>query len=130
MSNLRLSADAAAGVISRLSEGILVLDSEGGVLFGNPAVCRILSLTPAQVDGRPVTELFDTASELAALVRRALAGEAAADEDIRHTTAPGADLSWLRCTTLFLKGGEQPSILLTVREISDLKRAEREMWQV
>ena len=130
MSNLTpLSVQTATGVLSRLSEGVLLFDPDGRVLFGNPAACRLLSLD-RQPSGRLVTEILDPDSELAALTRGALAGETAVDRDLQHTP-PSGDTRWLRTSfqTLGEAAPPPPVVLLTLREISELKRAEREMWQ-
>ena len=130
MSNLNtLSAQTATNVLSRLSEGVLLFDRDGRVLFGNSAACRLLSLD-RQPSGRLVSEILDADSELAELARRALVGETAVDRDVQHTP-PSGDTRWLRTSfqTLTAAASHPALVLLALREISELKRAEREMWQ-
>lgn len=118
----------ATGVLSRLSEGVFLFEGDGRVLFANPAACRLLSLD-RQPGGRLVTEILDADSELAELARRALAGEGVVDRDVQHTT-PSGDTRWLRTSFQTLDDvADSPLVLLALREISELKRAEREMWQ-
>ena len=130
VSNLNtLSAQTATNVLSRLSEGVLLFDRDGRVLFGNSAAYRLLSLD-RQPSGRLVSEILDADSELAELARRALVGETAVDRDVQHTP-PSGDTRWLRTSfqTLTAAASHPALVLLALREISELKRAEREMWQ-
>ncbi len=130
VSNLNtLSAQTATDMLSRLSEGVLLFDGDGRVLFGNPAAYRLLSLD-RQTSGRLVSEILDADCELAGLARRALVGETAVDQDVQHTP-PSGDTRWLRTSfqTLTAAASHPALVLLALREISELKRAEREMWQ-
>ncbi len=68
---------------------------------------------------------------LAAVWRQALAGELVWDQDIQYRK-PAGQTCWLRVNTRRLEdeAGRPAGVLLTLKEISELKRAERDLWQV
>ncbi len=119
-------------IIAGLSEGIAVLDKEGGVQMANPALLRLLD--KQSHEGATLTSLFAPNAALCAIAQNALDGTPALDVDIQHTPTDGPEgqTRWLRVTTTVLTDEQSApfGVLITLKEISDLKRAERQMWQV
>ena len=123
-----ITASYARGIVASLTEGVLVIDDEGYIKVFNQALLDMLGL-PIKRDLRP-QEIFDLASELYRTITRALEGEAVRDEDL-HYRRPDGTHAWLRCNATQLEDAAQspPGIIITTKEVSDLKRAEREIWQ-
>ena len=116
-------------VIASLTEGVVVLALGGRVLTANPALLAVLELecdAPDHLD-----QLFPTNSDLYRLASAALTGTLARNEDIQFRTRSGAT-RWLRVNAILLRDGQAQvrGAMLTLVEISELKSAERHMWQV
>ena len=119
----------AARVVASLTEGVVVFDSSGHVLTANPALLAMLDL--GNGDHAHLDDLFATDGELHGLATQALAGVLAQDEDL-HYRAPGGQTRWLRVNAMLLRD-ERDQVLgamLTLKDVSELKSAERHMWQV
>ena len=119
----------AARVVASLTEGVVVFALNGRVLTANPALLALLDLKggePAHLD-----ELFPPTSDLHHLAAQALDGALAQNEDIQFRALGGA-LRWLRVNAMLLRDecDEVRGAMLTLVEISELKSAERHMWQV
>lgn len=119
-----------ARVLAALPEGVAACDPEGSVLLVNAAFGELLGRTVRE--GEAIGELLAIDPGALRLVTRALAGEAVADQDL-HRPGRRGEPRWLR-----LSAGRLPptsgataeaGILLVLREVSDLKRIERDIWQ-
>jgi signal transduction histidine kinase len=119
----------AARVVASLTEGVVVFAADGRVLTANPALLAMLDLA----DGNPIhlDEFFPVASDLHHLATQALSGTLAQDEDI-DLRNPNGVTRWLRVNAMLLRDehDEVHGAMLTLKEISELKSAERHMWQV
>jgi PAS domain S-box-containing protein len=119
----------AEDILASLTEGVAVFDSDSRIQVVNPAFLDMLDL---QVDGEArLQDLLNPDDELYQIMAQAIQGKLVHDKDIqRHTTGGGS--RWLRVNSMVLKdAGERPlGTMLTIREVSDLKRAEREIWQI
>ncbi|MSR83791.1 MAG: PAS domain S-box protein [Candidatus Latescibacteria bacterium] len=115
-------------LVASLTEGIAVLDEQAGIQVFNPALVEMLGLPGAEAG--PLEE-FLGGGELGQLARQALAGELVWDQDIQYRK-PAGQTCWLRVNTRRLtdRAGRPSWVLLTLKEISELKRAERDLWQV
>jgi len=113
-------------LVASLTEGVAIFDEEAGVLVHNPALVEMLGLPRVQL----LEECLGS-GELGQLVRQALAGELVWDQDIQYRK-PAGQTCWLRVNTRRLtdESGRPAGALLTLKEISELKRAERDLWQV
>jgi len=119
----------ATDILEHIREGVLVFDREGRVDFYNAAMGRIFGLDPADL-GRPLTALFPAGTGLGDLVADALRGRTATDCDVPQDRGEDDDTQWLRASTAPIGGAGSACLLLSVREVSDLRRLEREIWQV
>ena len=119
----------AARVVASLTEGVVVLARDGRVLTANPALLAVLELACDAPDH--LAGLFPTDGELHRLATDALAGTLAQNEDIQFRTHSGA-ARWLRVNAMLLRDerDQMRGAMLTLVEISELKSAERHMWQV
>lgn len=115
-------------VLSELHEAVLVFDASGEIHLANPAFARILGIEPPDV-GTPAADTVGADTELGSLVLGALQGEPTTECDVRWL-APEGNLRWLRASTAVL-GTASPSLhLLLIREVSELKQLEGNIWQV
>jgi len=121
--------EAAADLLGHIREGVLVFDRAGRVHYFNAALGRILGFAPADAQ-RPLADLFPSGTGLGDLLADALRGRTATDCDVSLDREDGADTPWLRASTAPIGGSGSPLLLLAVREVSDLRRLEREIWQV
>lgn len=124
-----ITASYARGIVASLTEGVLVIDEGAYIKVFNQALLDMLGL-PIKRDLRP-QDVFDLTSELYRTITRALQGDPVRDEDI-HYRRPDESHAWLRCNATQLQDATQspPGTIVTIKEVSDLKRAEREIWQV
>ena len=115
-------------LLDGLAAGVALFDTAGKVLLANAAFADLLGRRVEA--GQPLDRLFESSEPFGGAVRRALAGEPVQQREVRHQRAPG-DTVWLRLACRPLPGGGLPAAaLLTCDEITELKRAEREMWQI
>lgn len=125
-----IPADAplAARVLAALPEGVAACDPDGRVRLINAAFGELLGRTVRE--GEVLGEVLAADPDAARLVARALAGEAVADQDL-HRPGTRGEARWLRLSAGCLSDadGAGAEILLVLREVTDLKRIERDIWQ-
>ena len=119
----------AEDILANLTEGIAVFDSDSCIQVVNPAFLKMLDLSIDEA-GR-LQDLLDPLGELYQVLARAIQGKPTYNKDVQHCTASG-ESRWLRVNSMLLKDdqGSPLDTLLTIREVSDLKGAEREIWQI
>ncbi len=103
-------------VVDRMSEGFLVLDPLRRVADVNPAACRMLLTSRADVVGRPVAELLPD-----------LAGTPTDDPvDVVSPLDPAATWS-VTVAHVPRRGTDRPGELIVLRDVSERRRAERQL---
>lgn len=127
----------AQHVLASLADGVVLIDDAGRIVLANPACARMLSVELRR--GNRVLDALAVESDLSDMFRRALAGERLSDEDIQFYPLPPAPAgaatthrtTWLRVNSMHLADDDSASLgtLLTLAEVTDLKRAERTVWQ-
>ena len=119
----------AESIVASLTEGVVVFDDGGLVQVVNPTFLDMLD-RQIQKDTR-LQNLFAIDSELYRIIAWALRGKLTRNEDVQYRT-PAGETCWLRVNTMLLRDPAEASlgIMLTIKEVSDLKRAEREIGQV
>ena len=131
------SGPYAESIVASLTEGVVVLDDNSRVQVVNHAFLDMLDLqVPGALDPDAerrvrLEDLVAADTELHRIAARAVKGHLVRDEDLHHRL-PGGEYCWLRANTMVLQEADEGrlGILLTIREVSDLKRAEREIYQV
>ena len=116
-------------IVESLTEGVVVFDRKGLIQVANPALASLVS-KPAP-PGSKLEDLVDPGVPLHDAFLRSLAGESLTDEDLQFCAADGPTL-WLRLTATQLEdeGSNLRGTMVILKDVSDLKRAEREIWQV
>lgn len=127
------SADAAtdlnARIIASLSEGVAVFDADRRLRLANPA-CRCLLGRELRRGARP-SDILPEGDPLLQAVGRALDGTPLENVDVQYHS-PDSRHRWLRVDAMALADGQGAVLgtMLAFKDISELKRAERHMWQV
>ena len=105
-----------------------MVGSDGRVQVINPAASQMLGLQ--LTEDAILVDYLDSRSDLGAAIVRATSGNPLKNESIQYRT-PNGDASWIRVNSLHLTDevGDSLGTLLTLRDVTDLKRAEREIWQ-
>ena len=121
-------------ILSCLTDGVLLIDAEGRIQLVNLACAEMLGVRMGS--GDLVLDLIAADTDLHEIVARAVAGDRVTNEDIqfRSATSTGAssrEASWLRVDALRLTDESESLLgtLLTLKDVTDLKRAERGIWQ-
>lgn len=119
----------AEDILANLTEGIAVFDSDSCIQLVNPAFLKMLDLSIRKEDR--LQDLLDPLGELYQILARAIQGKPTYNKDVQHCAASG-ESRWLRVNSMLLKDdqGSPLETLLTIREVSDLKGTEREIWQI
>ena len=98
----------------------------------NPAFLYLLGVS--RLEDSTLTSLFASNGQLADVVRRALNGEDVVDVDVRHAPPDHTEVSmrWLRINAVKFteQNASSTNTIITLVDVSDLKSAERQMWQV
>ncbi len=99
------------------------------IRVANPAAAALLGRAasrPSKLEDLVVSDV-----PLYSAFRRALNGEILTNEDLQFTSEDGRTL-WLRLTSVQLENEATDHLgtMVIVNDVSDLKRAEREIWQI
>jgi two-component system, sporulation sensor kinase E len=123
------SSTYAEWIVASLGEGVVAFDADHRVQVVNPAFVGLLGRRVEKAS-RP-EDFLDPGGELYQAVSQALTGSRVVNRDLRYKT-PAGKIHWLRidAATLCDEAGRVQGFMLTAREVSELKRAEREIWQV
>ena len=123
------ATDYPRRIVESLTEGVVVFDRKGLIQVANPALAALLS-RPAP-SGSKLEDLVEPGVPLHGAFLRALAGEPLTDEDLQFCDDDGRT-RWLRLTATQLEDEDSNlrGTMVILKDVSDLKRAEREIWQV
>jgi PAS domain S-box-containing protein len=116
-------------IVASLGEAVAVFDPDGRLRLANPACRRLLGRELPR--GAPVQQVLPADDPLRPFIARALAGEQLENWDI-HYRRPDGQRRWLRLDAMALADGPGPPVatMLAFKDVSELKRAERHIWQV
>ncbi len=123
------ATDYPRRIVESLTEGVVVFDRKGLIQVANPALAALLS-RPAPSRSK-LEDLVEPGVPLHGAFLRALAGEPLTDEDLQFCDDDGRT-RWLRLTATQLEDEDSNlrGTMVILKDVSDLKRAEREIWQV
>lgn len=110
-------------VIRTMPDALIVLDGRSRVVEANPEALRIMEAKSQDVLFKPVTEVFSMHKQLSEEIAKG--GEA-----VKEVTLTGSDdpvTYAMRVSLIEGRGGEKPGRVVLLHDISDLKRANREM---
>ena len=117
-----------ASIVECLDEGIVLVDNNAKILYVNTMFNTLLALQAKAA--MPLPRLFKPECEVAQFITTSLNNRTSDVRDILYTLAPNTT-SWLRinATPLPFSPKITDVMLFSFREISELKRTEREIWQ-
>jgi PAS domain S-box-containing protein len=119
----------AERIVANLNEGVAVFDASNRVQVVNQAFVELVG-RDVEKNARP-EDFLDSSGELNLSIHQALAGDQLNNHDIHHRS-PNGQTHWLRVDSTLLRDelDRVQGTMLTLKEVSELKRAEREIWQV
>ena len=115
-----LAPVAREAVVEGMSDGVIVFDPQGRIVDLNPAAQKLLSLPAARAVGRHASEIFQAWPDL--LARYLTAAEA--HDEITAGEGEVRGHYELQLASLRDRRGRTNARVLTVRDISERKRAE------
>lgn len=119
---LEAGSERLATVLSAMVEGVVAIDSRERILFANPAARTLLEFTGPDVVGRPFWEAIRSPM-IQTVIRRALAGERAADEGAVEIELPRSQAVASMIATR-LPGEPCPGVVLVLHDVTELRRLE------
>ncbi|MBT4139863.1 MAG: PAS domain S-box protein [Candidatus Latescibacteria bacterium] len=123
-------ADYGISIVESLGEGILAFDQMQKVVMANSYVQKLLAKSQDKIMGQSPEFLLADRPDLLRMLKAGLVQrQLFTDVDLVHHLA-GGGMQHLRVNTSFLNAQTQAGVVLTVRDISEVKRSEWEMGQV
>ena len=114
-------------ILDSLGEGILAVSGNGGILAANRYVSDLTGLA-GNLEGREFAALFDGSDEIRAIVDAALGdGVHANHRDVVFEGPSGQRHLRINTTAIDFRG--DAGVVVVLRDVSDLKRLERDMFQ-
>ena len=116
-------------ILESLTDGILALDARYRVVMANTALLTLMGWSQGSVVGKPATELCSEWPDFCEVLRgNGKVTRSSRPKDlVRHL--PGGKLQHLRVTRSSLRLGTEDGIVLVLRDVSELKRMEWEVFQ-
>ncbi len=121
---LNLVPLARDSVIERMPDGLLVLDTENRIVDLNPAAQETLALSPRKTRGRRAPEVLAGYPPLANLVAGA---DGAQETEISVSKESGKRWFQVQASPLVLPGGYALGHLISLRDITEQKRAHEQL---
>jgi len=120
--------DQSKAVLESLGEGILAFDEDKRVVVANSYATGLLGWT-GSVEGVRAATLLENSPQILASVEAAFRGsQSESHQDAPIVTGDGTP-KHLRVSTSFVNFGEEPGVILVLRDVSDVKRMERQIYQ-
>lgn len=130
VNDLKNAQKFADSIVSTVRESLLVLDSKLCVQFANDSFYETFDLKPEAVEGAAFFDLFNgrwEGPELRGLLERIVALDGTLDDfEVRQELEPGREKTLLlNARRLVQEGRQDPSILLAIQDVTELKRVEQ-----
>lgn len=109
-------------ILTCLQEGVLAVDPDGIVIRMNPAARRLLRIGTEAAEGARLADLLPT-GELMRTVEEALAAGVTLEREV-VSEAPPPRILHLSATPLTLEKGAHGGIVVTLADVTDLRRLE------
>lgn len=124
------AADYSASVLEGLGEGIVAFGDDGRAVMVNTYLVALIGRVGQMLIGEPAETLFDERPEILRILRDGFEKKVLASHtDLVHHNVDGG-LQYLRVSTSFLDADTQSGLVLVVRDVSELKKMEWEIFQV
>ncbi len=122
-----------AAIIERMSEGVMLVDCDGMILFANPALEKMFGYGPGQMNGMSTASLsFRSAEEFDGLLRSVFAGTENDRISIIDLEGRRRDNSMCPVQGCFssMQLGNRRCVVAVLTDIAERKQLERELMQV
>jgi two-component system phosphate regulon sensor histidine kinase PhoR len=117
--SLQTERGTLTAVLAQITDGLAILDSQGGITLFNPAAGRILGIPPARAEGHPAVEVFRQAQLLELWRKCRQDGQT---ETIAVEWEPRG--IFLQAVATPLEGTLRGSILLLFQDLTRMRRLE------
>ena len=125
-----MDTDYSASILEGLGEGIVAFDKTHRVVMVNGHLITLMGWDEQTVYGALPEQLFAQRPELLRILNQGLKKKGlASDTDLVHHNADGG-LQHLRVSTSFLDAETRTGLVLAVRDVSQMKRMEWEIFQI
>ena len=125
-----MATDYSASILEGLGEGIVAFDKTHRAVMANAYLIALMEWDKQAVCGASPEELFAQRPELLRILNEGMKNKAlVSDADLVHHNADGG-LQHLRVSTSFLDADTRSGLVLAVRDVSEIKRMEWEIFQV
>ena len=125
-----MATDYSASILEGLGEGIVAFDQTHRAVMANTHLIALMGWDKQAVCGASPEVLFAQRPELLRILNEGMKKKVlVSDTDLVHHNADGG-LQHLRVSTSFLDADTQCGLVLAVRDVSEIKRMEWEIFQV
>jgi len=123
------SVDYSLSILESMGEGIVAFDQDERAVMANAYLISLMSWEGRPVVGEGPEQLFAERPEMLRIVTEGLSHQhlATLTDLIQHE--PDGGLQHLRVSTSFLSAENREGLVLVVRDVSELKRMEWEIFQ-
>lgn len=122
-------SDQSKTVLESLGEGIIAFGSDRRAVVANSYASRLM-VWDGPVEGERAADLLGNIPDVLDLVDRGLeSGSFVTHHDATITISSNAPLRHLRISTSPIDYGDSKGLVLVLRDVSDMKRMEREIFQ-
>lgn len=127
LSSLPSSSELYRLIVENITEIVVVLDDEGGILYASPGHEQMLGYAPADLIGGNLQRLVHPGDRaaVASLIARSVAGEREAFAEIRLQQRTGAWLSLEGVVAAVEADEDSKLLLLAARDVTERVRHER-----
>ena len=125
-----MAMDYSASILEGLGEGILAFDETHRAVMANAHLIALMGWDKQSVCGASPEVLFAQRPELLRILNEGMKNKVlVSDTDLVHHNVDGG-LQHLRVSTSFLDADTRSGLVLAVRDVSEIKRMEWEIFQV
>jgi PAS domain S-box-containing protein len=124
-----IAKELSTAILESLPDGIVALDDAHRAVMANEAIVSLMGWHGSPVVGEAASDLFGAWPELAAILRDWFGGARSARPTDLARHLPEGRLQHLRVTTAPLAVGDAEGVVVAVRDVSELKRMEWEVFQ-
>ncbi len=125
-----MAMDYSASILEGLGEGIVAFDKTHRAVMANTHLIALMGWDKQAVCGASPEVLFAQRPELLRILNEGIKKKVlVSDTDLVHHNADGG-LQHLRVSTSFLDADTRSGLVLAVRDVSEIKRMEWEIFQV
>ena len=125
-----MAMDYSASILEGLGEGIVAFDKTHRAVMANAHLIALMGWDKQAVCGAVPEVLFAQRPELLRILNNGIKNKVlVSDTDLVHHNADGG-LQHLRVSTSFLDADTRSGLVLAVRDVSEIKRMEWEIFQV